>query len=128
MKFKWFVVKNSVVQIWPCFKQHLLIIVCICYIYKKCTFILIHSYLLVCAGEKWTLGGTVCPFGPGGGPIVHASYHHRINDTLQIGAEFETASGMGESSASGGYQLDIPNVGITFKGKSWSCFLYESHF
>lgn len=74
--------------------------------------------LFFCLGSKWQLGTTLCPFGPGGGPVVHASYHHKISDTLQIGAEFETAAGIGESSASGGYQIDIPNVGITFKGKA----------
>jgi mitochondrial import receptor subunit TOM40 len=57
----------------------------------------------------------VCPAGPGGGSL-HTSYSHRINDTLQIGAEFETSIGMGESTATVGYQLEVPQVGVNFKG------------
>lgn len=67
-------------------------------------------------GEKWQGVGTVCPAGPGGGSL-HTSYSHRINDTLQIGAEFETSIGMGESTATVGYQLEVPQVGVNFKGQ-----------
>lgn len=67
-------------------------------------------------GEKWQAATTLCPAGPGGGGL-HASYCHRINDTLQIGAEFETSIGMGESTATVGYQLEIPSAGVNFKGQ-----------
>lgn len=67
-------------------------------------------------GAKWQAGATFSPAGPAGGGI-HTSYCHRINDTLQVGAEFETSIGMGESTATVGYQLEIPNAGVVFKGQ-----------
>ena len=53
---------------------------------------------------------------------MHSSYCHRINDTFQIGAEFETSVGMGESTATVGYQLEVPQVGVNFKG-TYYCIL-----
>lgn len=72
-------------------------------------------------GNKWQLASSFCPFGPNGG-AVHASYYHKISDTLQVGTEFETNTGVGESTGSVGYQLEIPSAGVTFRGEfntSW---------
>lgn len=66
-------------------------------------------------GEKWTFGGTVSPSGPTG-PGCHATFYQKVNDSLQIGTEIETSLGMGECTASAGYQFDIPSSGFCFKG------------
>ena len=44
-----------------------------------------------------------------------------MNDSLQIGTEIETSLGMGECTASAGYQFDIPSSGFCFKGRL--CFV-----
>ncbi|KAL4228797.1 Mitochondrial import receptor subunit TOM40B [Mactra antiquata] len=67
-------------------------------------------------GEKWQFATTLAPSGPAGGGC-HLSYVHKINDQMQIGSEFETSIGMGESTASVGYQLELPSAGVTFKGQ-----------
>lgn len=51
-----------------------------------------------------------------GGAGVHASYYHRANDQLQVGVEFEASTRMQETSASFGYQLDVPKANLLFKG------------
>ncbi|CAL8292393.1 unnamed protein product [Merluccius merluccius] len=51
-----------------------------------------------------------------GGAGAHASYYHRANDQLQVGVEFEASTRMQETSASFGYQLDVPKANLLFKG------------
>ncbi|XP_052803689.1 mitochondrial import receptor subunit TOM40 homolog [Mya arenaria] len=66
-------------------------------------------------GEKRQLSANLIPMGPGG-LGGHFTYYHRINEHLQVGAELETSAGMGEAVASVGYQQEIPNAGVNFKG------------
>ncbi|KAG7278775.1 hypothetical protein CRUP_019081 [Coryphaenoides rupestris] len=51
-----------------------------------------------------------------GGAGVHASYYHKANDQLQVGVEFEASTRMQDTSASFGYQLDVPKANLLFKG------------
>lgn len=67
-------------------------------------------------GDKRSLAVSLTPAGPAG-PQAHLTYCHRINDHLQVGAELETMSGMGEAVASVGYQQEIPSAGVNFKGQ-----------
>ncbi|XP_012707031.3 mitochondrial import receptor subunit TOM40 homolog [Fundulus heteroclitus] len=47
---------------------------------------------------------------------AHASYYHKANEQLQVGVEFEASSRMQDTSASFGYQLDVPKANLQFKG------------
>ncbi|KAK5921865.1 hypothetical protein CgunFtcFv8_019186 [Champsocephalus gunnari] len=51
-----------------------------------------------------------------GGAGAHATYYHKANDQLQIGVEFEANTKMQETTASFGYQLDVPKANLLFKG------------
>ncbi|XP_034089896.1 mitochondrial import receptor subunit TOM40 homolog [Gymnodraco acuticeps] len=51
-----------------------------------------------------------------GGAGAHATYYHKANDQLQIGVEFEANTRMQETTASFGYQLDVPKANLLFKG------------
>lgn len=51
-----------------------------------------------------------------GGAGVHGSYYHKANDQLQVGVEFEASTRMQDTSASFGYQLDVPKSNLLFKG------------
>ncbi|KAM6967400.1 mitochondrial import receptor subunit TOM40 homolog [Aplochiton taeniatus] len=51
-----------------------------------------------------------------GGAGAHATYYHKANDQLQIGVEFEASTRMQDTSASFGYQLDLPKANLLFKG------------
>ncbi|XP_010779462.1 mitochondrial import receptor subunit TOM40 homolog, partial [Notothenia coriiceps] len=51
-----------------------------------------------------------------GGGGAHATYYHKANDQLQIGVEFEANTRMQETTASFGYQLDVPKANLLFKG------------
>uniref|UniRef100_A0A4W4EN06 Translocase of outer mitochondrial membrane 40 homolog, like n=1 Tax=Electrophorus electricus TaxID=8005 RepID=A0A4W4EN06_ELEEL len=51
-----------------------------------------------------------------GGAGVHASYYHKANEQLQVGAEFEASTRMQDTSVTLGYQLDIPKANLLFKG------------
>nr|XP_040021278.1 mitochondrial import receptor subunit TOM40 homolog isoform X2 [Gasterosteus aculeatus aculeatus] len=51
-----------------------------------------------------------------GGAGAHATYYHKANDQLQVGVEFEANTRMQDTSASFGYQLDVPKANLLFKG------------
>ncbi|XP_062866864.1 mitochondrial import receptor subunit TOM40B [Trichomycterus rosablanca] len=51
-----------------------------------------------------------------GGAGAQASYYHKANDQLQIGVEFEASTRMQNTSVLFGYQLDIPQANLLFKG------------
>ncbi|KAA0710188.1 Mitochondrial import receptor subunit TOM40 -like protein [Triplophysa tibetana] len=51
-----------------------------------------------------------------GGDGGHASYYHKANEQLQVGVEFEASARMQDTSVSLGYQLDVPNANLVFKG------------
>ncbi|OCT66609.1 mitochondrial import receptor subunit TOM40B isoform X2 [Xenopus laevis] len=53
---------------------------------------------------------------------AHASYYHKANEQIQIGAEFEANTRLQETSFAFGYHLDIPKANVVFKGSvdsSW---------
>lgn len=47
---------------------------------------------------------------------MHATYYHKASDQLQVGVEFEASTRMQDTSASFGYQLDLPKANFLFKG------------
>ncbi|XP_034029913.1 mitochondrial import receptor subunit TOM40 homolog isoform X1 [Thalassophryne amazonica] len=56
-----------------------------------------------------------------GGAGAHATYYHKANDQslpmqLQVGVEFEANTRMQDTTASFGYQLDLPKANLLFKG------------
>ncbi|KAA8591725.1 hypothetical protein FQN60_017099 [Etheostoma spectabile] len=51
-----------------------------------------------------------------GGAGAHATYYHKASDQLQVGVEFEASTRMQETTASFGYQLDVPKANFLFKG------------
>ncbi|KAK6173395.1 hypothetical protein SNE40_016854 [Patella caerulea] len=65
------------------------------------------------SGESWQASANISPFAGN----LHTCYSHKINEQLQIGAELETSLRLGESTATIGYQLEIPNANVTFKGQ-----------
>ncbi|XP_032084354.1 mitochondrial import receptor subunit TOM40 homolog [Thamnophis elegans] len=47
---------------------------------------------------------------------AHATYYHKASDQLQVGVEFEASTRMQDTSATFGYQLDLPKANLLFKG------------
>ncbi|XP_058865455.1 mitochondrial import receptor subunit TOM40B-like isoform X1 [Acipenser ruthenus] len=47
---------------------------------------------------------------------AHASYYHRANKQIQVGVEFEASTRTQETTCSFGYQLDIPEANMVFRG------------
>lgn len=64
-------------------------------------------------GEKWQLSGNVSPMAGN----MHICFYQSLYDRVQIGAELETSLQMKESTATIGYQVDNPNIGLTFRGQ-----------
>lgn len=64
-------------------------------------------------GNDWQLSGNVSPLAGN----LHACYMQKINDQLSLGAELETSLRLQESTATIGYQVEIPNAHTTFKAQ-----------
>lgn len=64
-------------------------------------------------GEKWQLSGNLSPMVGN----MHMCFYQSLYDSVQIGAELETSLQMKESTATIGYQVDNPNIGLTFRGQ-----------
>uniref|UniRef100_A0A3B3UTD4 Translocase of outer mitochondrial membrane 40 like n=1 Tax=Poecilia latipinna TaxID=48699 RepID=A0A3B3UTD4_9TELE len=47
---------------------------------------------------------------------AHASYYHRANKQIQVGVEFEASTRTQETTASFGYQMDLPEANMVFRG------------
>ncbi|KAM6427845.1 mitochondrial import receptor subunit TOM40 homolog isoform 1-T1 [Liasis olivaceus] len=47
---------------------------------------------------------------------AHATYYHKASDQLQVGVEFEASTRMQDTSATFGYQLDLPKANLLFRG------------
>ncbi|XP_048381362.1 mitochondrial import receptor subunit TOM40B-like isoform X1 [Stegostoma tigrinum] len=62
------------------------------------------------ATPQWT---ATLNIGRGG---AHVSYYHRANDQVQVGVEFEASSQTQETVSSFGYQLDLPEANMVFRG------------
>lgn len=61
-------------------------------------------------GSDYIVSGTAGPSG------VHVCYYQRASSQLQLGVELETNFRLQESSASIGYQVDLPKADLVFKG------------
>ncbi|XP_026887638.1 mitochondrial import receptor subunit TOM40B [Electrophorus electricus] len=47
---------------------------------------------------------------------AHASYYHRANKQIQVGVEFEASTRTQETTFSFGYQMELPEANMVFKG------------
>ncbi|KAG2470139.1 TOM40 protein, partial [Polypterus senegalus] len=47
---------------------------------------------------------------------AHASYYHQANKQIQVGVEFEASTRTQETMFSFGYQFDIPEANMVFRG------------
>ncbi|TWW74706.1 Mitochondrial import receptor subunit TOM40B [Takifugu flavidus] len=47
---------------------------------------------------------------------AHASYYHRANKQIQIGVEFEASTRTQETTTSFGYQMELPEANMVFRG------------
>ncbi|XP_015193062.2 mitochondrial import receptor subunit TOM40B isoform X1 [Lepisosteus oculatus] len=47
---------------------------------------------------------------------AHVSYYHRANKQIQVGVEFEASTRTQETIFSFGYQLELPEANMTFRG------------
>jgi len=55
--------------------------------------------------------GSINPMG------VHLCYYRKASEQLQFGVEVETSIRMLESTATFGYQVDLPKADLVFRGK-----------
>uniref|UniRef100_A0A3B5QYN2 Translocase of outer mitochondrial membrane 40 like n=1 Tax=Xiphophorus maculatus TaxID=8083 RepID=A0A3B5QYN2_XIPMA len=54
---------------------------------------------------------------------AHASYYHRANKQIQVGVEFEASTRTQETTASFGYQMDLPEANMVFRGSLSRCII-----
>ncbi|XP_037324070.1 mitochondrial import receptor subunit TOM40B [Pungitius pungitius] len=47
---------------------------------------------------------------------AHASYYHRANKQIQVGVEFEASTRTQETTTSIGYQMELPEANMVFRG------------
>lgn len=47
---------------------------------------------------------------------AHASYYHRANKQIQVGVEFEASTRTQETTFSFGYQMELPEAKMVFRG------------
>uniref|UniRef100_A0A3B3CIK6 Translocase of outer mitochondrial membrane 40 like n=1 Tax=Oryzias melastigma TaxID=30732 RepID=A0A3B3CIK6_ORYME len=47
---------------------------------------------------------------------AHASYYHRANKQIQVGVEFEATTRTQETTTSFGYQMELPEANMVFRG------------
>uniref|UniRef100_A0A3B3S9Q6 Translocase of outer mitochondrial membrane 40 like n=1 Tax=Paramormyrops kingsleyae TaxID=1676925 RepID=A0A3B3S9Q6_9TELE len=47
---------------------------------------------------------------------AHASYYHKANKQIQVGVEFEASTRTQETTFSFGYQMDLPEANMVFRG------------
>ncbi|KRY89838.1 Mitochondrial import receptor subunit TOM40 -like protein [Trichinella pseudospiralis] len=68
------------------------------------------NYAARYSGKQFTLGSTF------GANALHLSCHVKKRENLQFGIEWETNWRIRESSASLGYQIDLPKANVVFRG------------
>lgn len=61
-------------------------------------------------GKDYVVSGTA------GTSALHVCYYQKASDQLALGVEFDTNFRMMESTASIGYQIDVPKADLVFKG------------
>lgn len=67
-------------------------------------------YLKLFLGIDSAFSGTI------GGHALNLCFYQKASDQLQLGCELETNFRMGESTATVGYQIDLPKADLVFKG------------
>ncbi len=65
------------------------------------------------AGDNWALSTNITPAAGG----LHMCYYHKANDTIQFGAELEGSLRTSECTGTLGYQIDLPNANLVFRGE-----------
>lgn len=60
--------------------------------------------------ENSTWSGTIGMAG------IHLCYYQKASEQLQVGVELETSFRMQESTATIGYQIDLPKADLVFRG------------
>ncbi|CAJ0586924.1 unnamed protein product, partial [Mesorhabditis spiculigera] len=79
--------------------------------------ITVPSYSARYTADHWTAGAT---FGMSG---LHLSYHHKQADNIQFGVEFESNLNVQEAVTTIGYQVEMPEEGVTVRASvdtNWS--------
>uniref|UniRef100_A0A3Q2E470 Translocase of outer mitochondrial membrane 40 like n=1 Tax=Cyprinodon variegatus TaxID=28743 RepID=A0A3Q2E470_CYPVA len=54
---------------------------------------------------------------------AHASYYHRANKQIQVGVEFEASTRTQETTMSFGYQMELPEANMVFRGSLSRCII-----
>ena len=67
-------------------------------------------------GDNWQASANVSPLAGN----LHACYVQKISDQLTMAAELESSLRLQESTATIGYQVEIPNAHTTFRGQWWA--------
>lgn len=56
--------------------------------------------------------------GTAGTSALHVCYYQKASEQLSLGVEFDTNFRMMESTATLGYQIEVPKADLVFKGKN----------
>ncbi|CAJ0932339.1 unnamed protein product, partial [Mesorhabditis belari] len=85
--------------------------------------ITVPSYSARYSADFWTAAAT---FGMSG---LHLSYHHRQTENIQFGVEFESNLNVQEAMTTFGYQVEMPEEGVTMRASvdtNWTvCGVFE---
>ena len=68
---------------------------------------------LSCAGDSWQASANLTPAAGG----AHLCYYHKASENLSLGVELEGSLRTQECATTIGYQLEIPNANLTFRGE-----------
>ena len=71
----------------------------------------------LCPAGSWQTSLNVTPAAGG----LHVCYHRRATDNLQLAVEFEGSLRTNECTTTVGYQLDMQQANLTFRGTWGSC-------
>jgi len=69
--------------------------------------------LVTCVGDSWQASANLTPAAGG----AHLCYFHKASENLQLGVELEGSLRTQECTTTIGYQLEIPNANLTFRGE-----------
>lgn len=61
--------------------------------------------------------------GTAGTSALHVCYYQKASEQLSLGVEFDTNFRMMESTATLGYQIEVPKADLVFKGENICTFL-----
>ena len=73
-----------------------------------------HLFIVIFAiGDTWQASANLTPMAGG----LHTCFYQKAGDSLQIGVELEGSLRTQECTATVGYQIELPNANLTFKGR-----------